>query len=224
MIKAVLFDLFETLITEFSDGKRLSKRDYDYQALLGLSDEEFHKEWRSRSKDRMTGRFPDYPSVIKDIITKRELKCNDQSIQHLYQKRMEEKMIPFRNIGPEVIHLLTSLKNNKLKLGLVSNCTEEEISEWRHSELAPYFDEVIFSYEVGFAKPDPRIYELACHRLKVESSEAIFIGDGGSQELEGAHGAGLMAYQAVWFSSFIDSKFKKLVNPSDVLSSDLFSS
>lgn len=34
MTKAVIFDLFETLITEYSNGSRTSKRNYDYMKLL----------------------------------------------------------------------------------------------------------------------------------------------------------------------------------------------
>ncbi len=45
--KAILFDLFETLITEFSDNKRISKRSYDYMTLLGLSNGDFKQEWET---------------------------------------------------------------------------------------------------------------------------------------------------------------------------------
>ncbi len=39
------------------------------------------------------------------------------------------------------------------------------------------FDVPIFSAEVGLAKPDPRIYQLALNRLKVQPPEAVFIDD-----------------------------------------------
>ncbi|AGA57688.1 hypothetical protein Theco_1550 [Thermobacillus composti KWC4] len=31
--KAVLFDLFETLVTEFGNGRRRARRHYDYKSL-----------------------------------------------------------------------------------------------------------------------------------------------------------------------------------------------
>lgn len=52
-IKAVFFDLFETLVTEFSENTRISKRNYDYMNILGLSNEDFKKEWRIRRERRM---------------------------------------------------------------------------------------------------------------------------------------------------------------------------
>jgi putative hydrolase of the HAD superfamily len=39
------------------------------------------------------------------------------------------------------------------------------------------FDDMLFSAEVGLAKPDRRIYELALDRLQARPAEAIFIDD-----------------------------------------------
>ena len=48
-------------------------------------------------------------------------------------------------------------------------------------------------------KPDRKIYELACDRLRIEPSEAVFVGDGGSNELWGATEAGIEALWCTWF-------------------------
>jgi len=39
------------------------------------------------------------------------------------------------------------------------------------------FDTVIFSAEVGLAKPDPRIYHLVLDKVQVQPGEAIFVDD-----------------------------------------------
>ncbi len=39
------------------------------------------------------------------------------------------------------------------------------------------FDDLIYSSEVGLAKPDRRIYKLALSRLQVQPAEAIFVDD-----------------------------------------------
>lgn len=212
-VKAVIFDLFETLVTEFSDGKRISKRSYNYMDLIGIPNNEFKQEWRSRSKERMTGVFVDYPSVVRDILSKRGIDIDEDTIEHLYQQRLSEKEIPFRQIQPIIIDLLSYLKEKDIKLGLVSNCTEEEVRYWKASRISGYFDEAIFSYEIGYAKPDERIYKLACERLNVKPSETIFVGDGGSDELVGAYQAGIRPVHAVWFNTCIESKFVKVADP-----------
>jgi len=38
-----------------------------------------------------------------------------------------------------------------------------------------FIDDLVYSHEVGLAKPDPRIYLLSCERLGVQPSEAVFI-------------------------------------------------
>ncbi len=36
---------------------------------------------------------------------------------------------------------------------------------------------IIYSHEVGLAKPDPRIYALTCERLGVRPAEMVFLDD-----------------------------------------------
>jgi putative hydrolase of the HAD superfamily len=108
--------------------------------------------------------------------------------------------------------MLGALRGRSVKLGLISNTTPEEVTGWDSSALAPCFDEVVFSYRVGLVKPDKRIYELACKRLGVSPSAAVFVGDGGDYELRGASLAGLRTYWAVWFLeqwSDWDSRFHR---------------
>jgi epoxide hydrolase-like predicted phosphatase len=38
-------------------------------------------------------------------------------------------------------------------------------------------DVIIYSYEVGLAKPDPRVYRLLCDRLAVSPGEVVFLDD-----------------------------------------------
>ncbi len=50
----------------------------------------------------------------------------------------------------------------------------EEESRYHFSELA---DHIIYSHEVGIAKPDPRIYALTCERLGCPPDEIVFLDD-----------------------------------------------
>jgi epoxide hydrolase-like predicted phosphatase len=62
-------------------------------------------------------------------------------------------------------------------------------NDWNISEA---FDDIIISAEVGLAKPDQRIYQLAIDRLGVAADEAVFIDDV-LGNVEGAQAAGLSA-------------------------------
>lgn len=65
----------------------------------------------------------------------------------------------------------------------------------REREMALFhFDEmtelIIYSHEVGLAKPDPRIYMLACERLGLAPSEVLFVDDR-EDNAEGARQLGI---------------------------------
>src|SRR5205823_158359 len=52
----------------------------------------------------------------------------------------------------------------------------------REREQAAYgfedlVEEIVYSHEAGFSKPDPRIYALICTRLNVPPEEMIFLDD-----------------------------------------------
>ncbi len=51
---------------------------------------------------------------------------------------------------------------------------EKEQERYRFHEMA---DQIIYSHEVGLAKPDKRIYALTCERLSVQPEEVIFLDD-----------------------------------------------
>lgn len=55
-----------------------------------------------------------------------------------------------------------------------------------------YFDEIIISAEIGFAKPDHRIFEYTAFRLNIPINKNIFIDDF-PLNVEGAHLAGMQA-------------------------------
>lgn len=218
MVRAIFFDLFETLITEFANGKRISNRKYDYKALLGMDNAFFKQEWGLRSDRRMRGQYANFHAVITEILTEHNLTCSSAALDQLHQERVQEKFIPFQQIDPRMYAMLEALKDRGLQLGLISNCTEEEVMGWKSSELATYFDSVIFSYDAAMAKPDTAIYQLGCSQLGVKPEEAVFVGDGGSNELEGAARAGMKPLHAFWYNTYIESAYPKLLQPEDLLS------
>jgi len=55
------------------------------------------------------------------------------------------------------------------------------------------FDVTAFSSDVGFAKPDPRIFHRVLRDLAVEPGEAVFVGDRPEDDVAGARAAGMKA-------------------------------
>ena len=114
-------------------------------------------------------------------------------------KRVACKVDCFRHLHPEIIPMMEQLKKQEIKIGLISNCYSEEVGPIRNSCLFPYFDGVCLSYEEGMKKPQKEIFTRCLTRLSVKPEETIYVGDGGSMELETAAKLGMKALQAVWY-------------------------
>jgi putative hydrolase of the HAD superfamily len=93
-------------------------------------------------------------------------------------------------IDMELIRFIRARKT-AIKMGLLSNgwsSTRRFIDErW---DIADIFDDMIISAEVGLAKPDRRIYQLALDRLGVEAEQTIFIDDF-DENIQGARELGI---------------------------------
>ncbi|MBS4217582.1 HAD-IA family hydrolase [Bacillus sp. FJAT-49711] len=219
IIEAVFFDLYETLITEWENGKK--KADFSPATMLGIEEDVFKSEWKKRREQRMDGFFPNAKSCLVDIFHTLKRPYNIKDIETVIENRIQAKIIPFQLIDEEIIETIMQIKRMDIKVGLVSNCAPEEVVAWDDTSLAQLFDSVIFSYKVNCAKPNKEIYDIACSNLNVLPKHSIFIGDGGSNELEGARKAGLKAFHATWFQPlFISEKisgFPKLNKASDIL-------
>lgn len=196
MIRAVFFDLYETLITEWDNGIRKATHSVEQ---LGIPEDIFKREWGMRVEKRMDGTFENYQSVLKDILQTLKMPIDEKVLELVECGRIRAKAIPFENVDQHILNALTLIKKMGIKIGLISNCTPEEITAWKSSVLPEFFDDVIFSFQAKCAKPDPKIYLTACKNLGVEPKSALFIGDGGSNELDGATKVGMKAYHATWF-------------------------
>ncbi|KAB8187705.1 HAD family hydrolase [Microbispora catharanthi] len=76
----------------------------------------------------------------------------------------------------EVLALLTRARA-RVPVVLVSNATSELASHLRELELHDAFDHVVSSYDVGVAKPDPRIFEIAARHAGVPPGRCLFVDD-----------------------------------------------
>lgn len=194
MIRAVIFDMYETLITHYKSplyfGAEMAKD-------AGIPKEKFYPLWRGLDHDRTIGKL-----TLEDLLGRilEENDCySDALLNELVTKRVVAKEECFRHLHTEIIPMLAQLKERGLLVGLISNCYTEEARVIRESELFPFFDEVYLSCEQGVAKPDVEIFQRCMRDFAVKPEECLYIGDGGSEELETASVLGMKAVQAVWY-------------------------
>jgi putative hydrolase of the HAD superfamily len=110
-----------------------------------------------------------------------------------------------------LLDYIRELRNKGYKIGLLSNIASNWIRDSLLSEKEQaLFDEMTLSFEVGMAKPDPRIFMLVCDRLRVSPHEAVFIDDV-DRYCEAAKAEGL---RAVVYADFkqMKSELERILN------------
>lgn len=196
MIKAVIFDMFETLVTLFAGPVYMGK---EIAEEIGISEAKFREIWNPTDEDRTLGK-----RTLEDVIEE-SLRVNNRYSRELLEsiiskrKRMLQTSFEPANIHPEIIPMFQALKEQKIKIGLITNCYFEERDIIKNSVLFEYFDVICMSCELGMKKPDTVIFERCLKDLRLEAQECLYVGDGGSLELEAAQSVGMHPLQAVWY-------------------------
>lgn len=194
MIRAVIFDMYETLITHYECPLYFGA---EMSLDAGIPEAAFQAHWRATDAARTLGQMT-FEQVLTAILTENGV-YSEELLAHIVRRRTATKEACFRHLHPGILPMLAGLKERGLKVGLISNCFSEEVPVIRRSVLFPYFDAACMSYEQGLRKPDPAIYRRCLEMLDAAPEECLYVGDGGSDELEAAQALGMRAVQAVWY-------------------------
>ena len=197
MIKAVIFDLWETLGTK---NIGISKSLQDRFGIEKTSD--FMHLYETAVQLKNWGSEED---MAKNILNEFKIEQSEENIRYIVDLFREgiEKATMF--IGMK--ELLLDLKQN-YKLGFISNTTIFEsviLDKWGIREI---FDVTSFSWQLGIKKPAKEIFDITLQKLEVWPEETVFIDDG-ENNIKKAQECGL--YGIVFKSvDQIRSELKKL--------------
>ncbi|KAH1161607.1 hypothetical protein AAZX31_01G044600 [Glycine max] len=86
---------------------------------------------------------------------------------------------------------ITFLKDAGVKMAVVSNFDNRLRKLLKDLNVLNLFDAVIISSEVGYEKPDPRIFQAALDEVNVEACKALHIGDDQKADKLGANAVGI---------------------------------
>lgn len=100
---------------------------------------------------------------------------------------------PFPDVGPclEAMHGVVSVA------ALSNGDQAQQEAKVSRTGLGRYLDVVLTSDQLGVAKPDPRIFILACHHLGVPPEAVVYVGDRLEVDAVAASTAGL---RGVWLN------------------------
>ena len=183
----MLFDLFHTLVQVQPSPDTNAHTWFD----LGVTREQWETTLFEDRPGRAVGRIDDPVLGMRMLAHQIDPSIALDRIERAAVRRMERFDRTLREPEPAIVDALSRLRGAGVRIALVSNAGFDEIRAWPESPLAPHFDATVFSCAVGIAKPDRGIYDDALRRVGVGAGDALFVGDGGSDEHRGARAGGL---------------------------------
>ena len=189
-LKAVIFDLFGTLVYPFSRA-RMEQTLTEMAAVVSVDRDDFARMWIcDTSLNRVTGFFPTIGDNVEHICRSLGVRVDEASLKAVARIRVEHTRLTLEP-RPDAVATLTRLRNSGYQIGLLSNCSADVPLVWQETPFAPLLESPVFSCSVGLKKPDPRIYAAACRELNVEPADCLYVGDGSDLEMTGALEAGM---------------------------------
>lgn len=196
-LKAVLFDLDDTLYTNFSAGDAYGyERMGEYaEKTFGIDRAVFAQAMRDQRK-AFYRRQPGIP-IIHDrvLIAQRTLESfgwnairHAPALHQIYWKSMFSKM----ELEPSALPLLKLLKQAGIKRAVCTDMmTYVQMKKLEYLNLADDVDYLVASEEAGMDKPCETIFLLALQKCHCLADEAIMIGDNFQHDIQGALDVGI---------------------------------
>ncbi|HUW61009.1 MAG TPA: HAD-IA family hydrolase [Candidatus Bathyarchaeia archaeon] len=204
--KAVLFDVGQTLIcTARSVGEVYAET----AARFGVHvppetlNETFRQLWTERRNSLHAGTNEQlerqwWYDLVADSFACAGLHCEPprQQFQARFDSFFDELFDIFTRpetwcVFEDVLPALDKLRAMSLRLVVVSNWDSRLEVLLRRLGLSAQFEFVLTSARAGYRKPDPRIFEAALARLRLEAGDAAHVGDSYEDDFVGATNAGI---------------------------------
>ena len=219
-IKAVLWDLDDTLYSRVNAARK---------TFPGM----FRQHLYENRSDAFIDETVDY------MMTKihRNSMIHEDAFRALLEKYPSDKpynradclnyyyahICDFAQPNADCMEVVKKLRARGIKTAIVTNISADRLdSQHRKVEsmnLAPYFDAIVYSGELGIHKPDRRIFDHAAQLLGVPNHQCLFVGDDPTSDVAGALNAGM---EAVWIDRWQtencfqgDTRVHRVTNISD---------
>jgi epoxide hydrolase-like predicted phosphatase len=166
MIKAIVFDYGGVI--KINDSDLIA----DVCEYLNINKEDWLKEY---FKINHLANTQDVSS--EDIFKMVTLKFDDgeEAQNHVLDLMKSDK--GKYHLNNELIDIIKEFRNKGYKTALLSNNSIELRNKLEDIGIINIFDEVIISAEVGFQKPEPKIFQILFDKLRVKPNEVVFIDD-----------------------------------------------
>ncbi|MEI5907952.1 HAD family hydrolase [Bacillus spongiae] len=193
--QAMIFDLDDTLLN----------RDKAVEKMFLMILDKCYEEVNHSRKKEMLQKFKEYDqrrygqsdkiNVLESLFD--EFSPKYRMPRHDIQDFWNQHFPYCFSINQNTINIINIIKKH-VKVAIVTNgATQRQRAKINNTNLNSCFDTVIISEEVGFSKPDKRIFELVLNKLKVEPDATLFVGDDIERDIDGCQNVNI---KGIWFN------------------------
>ena len=205
-VKALLFDFDGTLLDGAGDREAIERTcreiallqdDLEADLLLAANSEAWRHYWPTVKRSWTLGGIDG--AAVRHEAWRRTLSAcgyDDEALVRRATDMHSHHRLACIRAYPDALATLSSLGGYSLAL-VTNGASDTQRTSLRLLGIEDDFDAVVISAEVGVAKPDPRIFEIALRELGIGAENACHIGDDPRTDIAGAHAAGLTA---VWLN------------------------
>ena len=205
-IDAIIFDLDDTLVAfdlvtestwlevceEFARENPPFSAKEIYDAVITeshwyWSDEERHRIGRNDIVMARRG-------IVRSAFDKHGIPLRDaERVANRYSELKLENIY----VLPGAIETLSEIAGREIRLGLISNGDSPiQRQKLKRFDLEKYFDVILIEGEVGYGKPDRRIYEVALSKMNTAGERTMMVGDNLKWDVAGPQSVGMYG---IWF-------------------------
>lgn len=188
-IAGVIFDIHSTLVdqgdaTAWLDAA-LAHSPHDVPPEIRTALEAFlDRLWeRARIVDPGSSRdlsFADHRRIYHELLE------TGPGIDRTLADAIYEVMLDVWHAYDDTVPTLKALRAAGMRIGLISNAGVPIRRVLDRDGISPLVDAVVLSYEVGWVKPDPRIFQAAVDALGLRTTQVLMVGDSGTDDVGGS--------------------------------------
>jgi len=171
--RAVLFDLFETLLE--SHGTGLREKAIQIAQEVGVGREAWVRGWRTAFDEAARGHITSLRQRVAMALTAAGVREPDPGlVDRLVGPLLAREWCrPYPDVRPTI----TELRARGYRVALLSNITADERHLVEAFGLAELLDALVLSCDLGAVKPEAEIYVVAAESLSLAPSECAFVDD-----------------------------------------------
>ena len=189
MIKALIFDLDDTLTDRYATTRKFLSNQFDQMISPDFSTvkETFIDQVLLYQEHGYGDKLVAYQKPLSEL----EMSgISPEALLDNFDKNFGHTSVVHEGV-PETLQLLSE----KYSLAMITNSR----TKWQNAKIdsagiRKYFRKIFISEEFGVEKPDRKIFDACVRSLNLKAEECLFIGDHPVKDIRGAINSGMKAF------------------------------